>query len=60
MLVNDFMYLGGDKFPFQKQDPDGYDTAVQWRQPVIDWLVAQNSSASAPIDSRIDAEPRGR
>ena len=59
VLVNDFMYTGGDNFPFQKQDPNGYDTAVHWRQPVIDWLIAQNPSASAPIDGKIDQEPRG-
>jgi 2',3'-cyclic-nucleotide 2'-phosphodiesterase (5'-nucleotidase family) len=59
VLVNDFMYLGGDKFPLQQQDPRGYDTAIHWRQPVIDWLIAQNSSASAPIDSKIDTESRG-
>ncbi len=59
VLVNDFMYLGGDKFPLQKQDPNGYDTAIHWRQPVIDWLIAQNSSASSPIDGKIDIESRG-
>lgn len=59
VLVNDFMYTGGDGFPFQKQDPNGYDTAISWRQPVIDWIMAANSSASAPLDHKIDAEPRG-
>ena len=59
VLVNDFMYTGGDSFPLQKQDPDGYNTAISWRQPVIDWIMAQNSSASAPLDSKIDTEPRG-
>lgn len=59
VLVNDFMYTGGDGFPFQKQDPSGYNTAISWRQPVIDWIMAQNSSVSAPLDSKIDSEPRG-
>ena len=59
VLVNDFMYLGGDKFPLQKQDPNGYDTAIHWRQPVIDWLIAQNSSATSPIDNKIDTGSRG-
>jgi 5'-nucleotidase/UDP-sugar diphosphatase len=59
VLVNDFMYTGGDSFPLQKQDPNGYNTAISWRQPVIDWIMEQNSSASAPLDGKIDAEPRG-
>jgi len=59
VLVNDFMYLGGDKFPLQKQDSHGYDTAIHWRQPVIDWLIAQNSSAASPIDGKIDTVARG-
>jgi 5'-nucleotidase/UDP-sugar diphosphatase len=59
VLVTDYMYTGGDGFPLQKQDPNGYDTAIIWRQPVIDWLIEQNSSASSPIDSKIDAESRG-
>ena len=59
VLVNDYMYTGGDGFPLQKQDPNGYNTAINWRQPVIDWLIAQDSSASSPIDGKIDAESRG-
>jgi 5'-nucleotidase/UDP-sugar diphosphatase len=59
VLVNDFMYTGGDRFPLQKQDPNGYNTAINWRQPVIDWLIALNSSASAPTDGKIDTESRG-
>ena len=59
VLVNDFMYTGGDQFPLQKQDPNGYDTAIHWRQPVMDWIMAQNSSAFAPIDDKIDVESRG-
>ena len=59
VLVNDFMYTGGDQFPLQKQDPNGYDTAINWRQPVMDWIMAQDSSASAPIDDKIDTEQRG-
>jgi hypothetical protein len=53
------MYTGGDKFPLQQQDPKGYNTAIHWRQPVVDWLAAQKSSASSPIDGKIDLESRG-
>ena len=53
VLVNDFMYTGGDGFDFQAYDPDGYDTSINWRQPVIDWIEREESSAVAPLDSAI-------
>jgi 5'-nucleotidase/UDP-sugar diphosphatase len=58
VLVNDFMYLGGDGYLFYQQDPNAYDTSIQWRQPVIDWTRAQNTSATNPIDPLIDDQPR--
>ena len=58
VLVNDFMYDGGDGFLFGEQDPDAYDTSIQWRQPVIDWTKEQNTSAANPIDALIDDQPR--
>ncbi len=54
VLVNDFMYAGGDGFDFLAQfDPEGYNTAIDWRQPVIDWITAQQSSPDNPIDSAV-------
>ena len=58
VLVNDFMYAGGDGFLFGEQDPNAYDTSIQWRQPVIDWTKAQNTSPANPIDALIDDQPR--
>jgi 2',3'-cyclic-nucleotide 2'-phosphodiesterase (5'-nucleotidase family) len=52
VLVNDFMYAGGDDYAhLAVYDPDAYDTAINWRQPVIDWIIAQNSSPDNPIDA---------
>ncbi len=52
LLVNDFMYAGGDNYGILAQvDPDAYNTAIDWRQPVIDWMLAQESSPSAPLDA---------
>jgi len=58
VLINDFMYAGGDDFLFGDQDPDAYDTGIQWRQPVIDWTIAQNTTEANPIDPLIDDKPR--
>ncbi|MEZ4656689.1 MAG: bifunctional UDP-sugar hydrolase/5'-nucleotidase [Caldilineaceae bacterium] len=54
VLVNDFLYGGGDGFTrLAEYDPNGYNTGSNWRQPVIDWIEAQNSSAALPLDAAI-------
>ncbi|RME81003.1 MAG: hypothetical protein D6775_14775 [Caldilineae bacterium] len=54
VLVNDFMYAGGDGFGLLAEfDPDAYDTGIDWRQPVIDWIIAQGSSRERPLDAAI-------
>lgn len=54
VLVNDFMYAGGDDYALLAvYDPDGYNTSINWRQPVIDWILAQESSPEAPIDTAV-------
>ena len=52
VLVNDFMYAGGDDYALlAAYDPAGYNTAISWRQPVIDWILAQESSLGNPLDA---------
>ncbi len=54
VLVNDFMYAGGDDYALLAvYDPNGYNTSINWRQPVIDWIMAQESSPEAPIDTAV-------
>jgi 2',3'-cyclic-nucleotide 2'-phosphodiesterase (5'-nucleotidase family) len=54
VLVNDFMYAGGDNYTLlAKYDPNAYNTTIDWRQPVIDWITAQNSSPDNPLDEAI-------
>jgi 2',3'-cyclic-nucleotide 2'-phosphodiesterase (5'-nucleotidase family) len=56
VLVNDFMYAGGDNYELLAQfDPHAYNTAIDWRQPVIDWILSQQSSQSKPLDPAIKA-----
>lgn len=56
VLVNDFMYAGGDGYDILAEyDPDAYNTAIDWRQPVIDWILAQESSEEAPLDEAFAA-----
>jgi 5'-nucleotidase/UDP-sugar diphosphatase len=58
VLVNDFMYAGGDNFRLQEYDPDAYNTAIDWRQPVIDWILSLNTSPEDPLDKYLDTAPR--
>ncbi len=51
VLVNDFMYGGGDGYRLKAHDPDAYNTGIDWRQPLIDWLVSLGTSPEKPLDS---------
>ena len=54
LLVNDFMYAGGDDYTFLAEaDPEAYNTAIDWRQPVIDWITAQKSTETNPLDAAL-------
>ncbi len=54
VLVNDFMHAGGDDYTLLAEyDPAAYNTAIDWRQPVIDWITAQGSTETNPIDEMI-------
>jgi 5'-nucleotidase/UDP-sugar diphosphatase len=54
VLVNDFMYAGGDNYRLLARfDPHAYNTSIDWRQPIIDWIRAQNSSKDHPLDAAI-------
>ncbi|MEM8862048.1 MAG: 5'-nucleotidase C-terminal domain-containing protein [Chloroflexota bacterium] len=52
ILVNDFMFAGGDGYENLAQiDPEGYNTAVDWRQPLIDWI--SDGDGSQTLEQRI-------
>lgn len=54
VIVNDFMYAGGDDYLFGEQVPEAYDTGVNWRQPVIDYIKSLASSPEQPLESFLD------
>lgn len=50
VLVNSFMYAGGDNFQgIAEADPEGFDTGMDSRQPFLDWIISQQSSTVAPL-----------
>jgi len=56
VLVSDFMYAGGDNYTMLARfDPQAYNTAIDWRQPIIDWILTQDSSSQNPLDSALES-----
>jgi 5'-nucleotidase/UDP-sugar diphosphatase len=60
VLVNDFMYSGGAGFSFDDLDPEPWDTLQNYREPVMDWIEAQDTNADSPLDGLLDQLPRDR
>jgi 2',3'-cyclic-nucleotide 2'-phosphodiesterase (5'-nucleotidase family) len=58
VLVNDFMYAGGDNYRFADYDPDAYETGIDWRQPVIEWISTLKTSPEDPLENHLDAGER--
>jgi len=58
VLINDFMYAGGDDYSFGRQDPDAYNTSIDWRQPVIEWIASLKTTSENPLDSYLDTQAR--
>jgi 2',3'-cyclic-nucleotide 2'-phosphodiesterase (5'-nucleotidase family) len=50
VLVNDYLYSGGDGYFLHLYDPDAYHTGIGWRQPVIDWLISLGTSPQKPLE----------
>jgi len=50
VLINSFMYQGGGGYEaIAEFDSKGFDTAIHYRQPLVDWLLEQESSVSRPL-----------
>lgn len=59
IVVNEFIYRGGDRYLFREFDPTPEETAVHWREPVARYLrdlTAREETADLAIDGRSKAE----
>ena len=56
-MTTDFLYQGGGGFLFATQDPNPFETGLNWRQPVIDWILSLKTSADKPLDGFLDTTP---
>jgi 5'-nucleotidase / UDP-sugar diphosphatase len=59
VLVNSFMYAGGDNYLFQTQNPNGYNLGVQMQEPAIKWIQSQKTSPQRPLETLSDSTERG-
>ncbi|MDY0000929.1 MAG: bifunctional UDP-sugar hydrolase/5'-nucleotidase [Polyangia bacterium] len=58
VLTNDYLYNGGNGYLFQSQDPDPYDTSLNYRQPVIDFTVSLATTEASPLELFLDPTSR--
>ncbi|MFC1618533.1 bifunctional metallophosphatase/5'-nucleotidase [Candidatus Neomarinimicrobiota bacterium] len=56
VLVTDYMWSASSSLPVY--DPEPYPTNANWRDPVIDWIRAQNTTAADPLDNYLDTTVR--
>lgn len=55
VVINDFMYRGGDRYRFQAYDPEPEETAIDWREPVLRKLREMGKA-----NQKLDIEPDDR
>jgi 2',3'-cyclic-nucleotide 2'-phosphodiesterase (5'-nucleotidase family) len=59
VVINDFMYRGGDRYRFQVYDPEPEETAIDWREPVLRKL-REMGKANQKLDVAPDDRARKR
>lgn len=59
VLANSYIYAGGNGYLFSDQNPNGYDTGIQYRDPVIKWIVSRHTSPERPLEGLLDSARRG-
>jgi len=57
VLTTDYLYSRGDN-QFSLYDSVPYNTSINYRQPLIDWMKSKNTSSQNPINNYLDSLPR--
>ena len=47
----EYLYFGGDNFPFERMDPNPSETGVVAQTPVIEWTRKQGTTPDKPLES---------
>jgi len=53
VVINDFMYRGGDRYTFRTWDSEPEETAIDWREPILRHLRALTRTNTA-LDRKAD------
>ena len=56
VMVNSYMWQASRDL--KAWDATPYDTGVNYRQPVIDWITSLSTSVADPLDNYLDYTPR--
>jgi len=59
VLINSYMYSGGDNYLFRTQNSNGYSLGVRMEEPVIKWIQSQKTSPRRPLETLLDSTERG-
>ena len=57
ILTTDYLYSRSD-YNFSLYDPTPVLLAVNYRDPVIEWIRSKNSSSTNPLNQYLDGNPR--
>ena len=57
VLTTDYLYAR-PYFNFQYDDTEPYNTSVNYRQPLIDWIRSLNTSTGDPLETYLDTTGR--
>jgi 2',3'-cyclic-nucleotide 2'-phosphodiesterase (5'-nucleotidase family) len=49
----EYLYFGGDNFPFERLDPNPGETGVVAQTPVIEWTRKQATTQDKPLESAL-------
>ncbi len=49
----EYLYFGGDNFPFERLDPNPGETGVVAQTPVIEWTRKQGTTPDKPLESHL-------
>jgi 5'-nucleotidase/UDP-sugar diphosphatase len=58
VIVNSYMYEGGEGYLFSKQNPQGRMVGTNFRDPAINWIRSRETSREHPLETLLDAIPR--
>ncbi len=57
VLTSNYMYTS-DLYKFNQYDTKPYDTSINWRIPLTQWIDSKNTDQSNPINQYLDAQSR--